>query len=122
MNAVTYEVVSLKELKKAEQKMTEVVRDYHNKHRNYLLTCLCETGLANAIVRVKQTGDIGVLRVKENCGSKICPYIVRFYPVRKDGNISLNHRYVPNFFTWLTEDMTKLLKDTFEIVGDDSAS
>ena len=115
MNAETYTVVSFEELEQAKKDRDMVIAEYGLKHKNYLLTCLSESGLDNARVRVKKTGVNGRLIVKENHGSLLYPYEIKFYPIKKDGSVSLIPKFVPNFYGWSSKTMRKMLNEVFEI-------
>ena len=118
----TYRLVTYDEVEEAKKRKEEAVRDYNSKHKDYLFTCLRNAGFIGVRVRVKETKVVGVLRVEENHGSLLYPYEIKFYPVKKDGNISLNSRSVPKFWGWHLKTMAESLRDLFEIAGDDNAS
>lgn len=122
MNAETYAVTTLEEVLEAKLNRENAIKDYRIKVKNYLITCLCDTKFSNVRVRVKKTGDVGELRVVENRDSPIYPYEVKFFPVKKDGNISLKSKYIPNLYGWHLTKTDKMLQDIFEIVGDTNAS
>ena len=122
MNAETYAVISYEEVIEAKEKKEEAFKDFIFKYKNYLITCLCNTGLINVIVCVKQTGDRGVLRVEENSGSINQPYKIKFYPCKKNGEISLKSKYVASFFDWRMKELLSNLQAVFESTGESSAS
>lgn len=124
MNAETYAVTTLEEVLEAKLNRENAIKDYRIKVKNYLITCLCDTKFSNVRVRVKKTGDVGELRVVENYGSALTlyPYELKFFPVKKDGNISLKSKNVPNLYGWHLTKTDKMLQDIFEIVGDTNAS
>lgn len=118
----TYRLVTYDEVEEAKKRKEEAVRNYTSKHKDYLFTCLCNAGFLGVRVRAKETKVVGVLRVAENHGSLLYPYEIKFYPVKKDGNISLNSRGVPKFWGWQLKTMPEMLRELFEIAGDDNAS
>lgn len=117
----TYAVTTFEEVEEAKIKRENSVKDFRSKYENYLMTCLCNAGLAHNKVRVKKNGDIGVLRVEENRGSISYPYEIKFYPLKKDGEVSLKSRYVSEFWGWKIKSLVEELQKTFEPVGDDNA-
>ena len=118
----TYRLVTYDEVEEAKKRKEEAVRSYTSKHKDYLFTCLRNAGFLGVRVRAKETKVVGVLRVAENHGSLLYPYEIKFYPVKKDGNISLNSRGVPKFWGWQLKTMPEMLIELFEIAGDDNAS
>ena len=121
MNTDIHRTVTYAEVEEAEHKKKKASVDYAYKLIDYLSTCLQNAGFLNVRVRVKETGVVGVLRVEENHGSTLYPYEIKFYPAKKDGNISLNSRSVSKFWGWHLKNMPEMLRDLFEVVGDDNA-
>lgn len=113
-----YTPTTYEEVKEAKQKAEEAVKDSNRKYKDYLITCLCTTGLVNVIVRVKESDTRGILIVEENNSSALYPYEVKFYPIRKDGGVSLKSKYVAGFWGWIIKDLLKMLTDTFESTGE----
>lgn len=119
----TYAIVSYEEVAEAQHKAEEAKKEFLWKHKNFLITCLCKVGFADKRVRVKKTGDMGVLRVEEyNSLSFLHPYELRFYPIKKNGEISLKSRYVNGFFSFREKDTIQQLLDIFELVEDTNES
>ena len=121
MNAETYAVTSYKEVLEAKKKKDKANFDFLWKYKNYLITCLCNAGLVKVIVRNKNTNDKGVPRVEENKGSLLYPYEIKFYPIRKDGGVSLKAKYIPNFWQYKTAEIFTSLQNSFESTGDNYA-
>lgn len=113
----TYAVVSYEEMKEASRQAEESAKKYKQAYKNFLITCLCEAGFAKKIVRHKKTGCEGVLEIEEK--SYWRPYEIKFFPVKKDGGISLKSK-----FYGLTNDNSLVhdLTEMFELVGDKNES
>lgn len=113
----TYAVTSYEEVLEARKEVETYSKKYRQAYKNFLITCLCKAGFAKKRVRHKKLNIIGVLEVGEK--SYWSPYEIKFFPVRKDGGISLKAKY----YGYTHEDrMVEDLTEIFEIVGDDSAS
>lgn len=113
-------VTTFEELEKYEQEREEAIVDYHFKYIDYLRSCLRITGLTSK-VRVKETKDVGVLRIEENRGSIAFPFEIKFYPIKKNGEVSLKSRYVNKFLSWRIKELVSELQKAFEPVGDNNA-
>ena len=114
----TYVITSAEEVEEARANKDKAVSEFRNKYRNYLLTCLCDSGFANVKVRAKKENIIGFIEVDSNSGSSYCPYKLHFYPIKKNGEKSLKHTYIVGLLTSYGEDLTGKLLSLFEIVGD----
>ena len=118
----TYAVTSYEEMVEARQKAEEAKKQFHWRHKDYLITCLCEVGFAKSAVRVKHTGDTGVLVVEEKGFLSTQPYEIKFYPFKKNGDLSLKPRYVGRFNQFHEKDMIQELLNCFEKVEESNAS
>ena len=118
----TYAVTSYEEMIEAKQKAEEAKKQYYWRHKDYLITCLCNVGFAKSKVRVKKTDDIGVLVVEEKHFMSIQPYEIKFYPFKKNGDLSLKSKYVANFNQFFDRDITQELLNCFEKVEDSNES
>jgi len=74
---------------KYSQERTETKKDINNRERIELLATLEDLKL-NKLVRSKKTGKVGVLKVEE---TSFMANEIKFYPLRKDGNISKVNEY-----------------------------
>ena len=122
MNAETYAVTTIEEVEEARQKKINAEKDFHIKYKNYLWTCLCDVDMANTKVRLKNTDIVGVLRVEKDVGSLTYPYDIKFFPLKKNGEVSLKSKYVPRLFIIQDRYKREVLRELFEIVGDTNAS
>ena len=113
----TYSVTSYEELVIAKTNKEVADKHFHKTLENYLITCVCNAGLANKKVRVKKTGVTGVLRVEKGNFH----HEIKFYPFRKDGAVSLKSQYVSGLSTWQVENYHTLLPTLFETVGEEDA-
>ena len=119
LDTETYAVVSLEEMKEARVKASESNEEYSNKYKNFLITCLCEAGLANKIVRIKSSErNTGVLKVEESRHNPNRPYEIKYHPVNKDGSVSKHSRYVHGCNLVRESTLISELKNAFEVVGD----
>ena len=118
----TYAVTSYEEMIEAKQKAEEAKKQFHWRHKDYLITCLCNVGFAKSKVRVKKTGDIGVLVVEEKGYLSTHPYEIKFYPFTKSGDLSKKSRYVAQFNQMHEKDIIRELQNCFEKVEDSNAS
>ena len=109
--------VTYSELLLSQTRKENAIRDYKRNFYNYLFTCLVEAGYVGKLVRVKSIDKIGVLRVEFQGYSAINPYKITFYPLRKDGGVSMRSTYVP-LVNYKIEEVPKQLKELFEVVGD----
>ena len=115
-----YAVTSYEDLEIAKTAKEAADKYFHNTYKNYLITCLCNAGLAKKKVRVIKTGDVGVLEIEKGSYYNDV-YEIKFYPIRKDGGVSLKSKYVNGLSTWKVENYPTLLPTLFEIVGDENA-
>lgn len=126
LNIKTYPVVTLEEVQEARQKRDNSIDDFRNKYYGYLMTCLCEAGFVDSHkvhkVRAKSCGTIGILRIESEQYSNLYPYGIKFYPIKKDGKVSLKSKYITQFYGWRIENLLEDLLEAFELVGDDNAS
>lgn len=118
----TYAVTSYEEMEEARLRANGAIIEFRLRHKNFLITCLCEVGFANKTVRVKKTGDTGVLTVEEKGYTSFYPYEIKFYPFKKNGDISLKSRYLSQFNQMHGDTMIQELLNCFELVGDENAS
>ena len=113
----TYAVVSYEEMRDAKIEAEQSAKKYKQAYKNFLITCLCEVGFAKKRVRHKRSGCEGILTVEEK--SYFAPYEIKFYPVKKDGGISLKPKYHGYYHD---NSLVEELKENFELVGDENAS
>lgn len=120
----TYTVTSLEEIVEAHDNLKKANKDYKNKLKDYLLTCLCDAGIAKVKVRAKKENVVGYVEVIENSYSLLYPYKLAFFPIKKNGEKSLKHKYVTGLVCLLSEheNLTEKLISLFEVVGDNNAS
>lgn len=95
--------------------------DFEHTLFNYLWTCLSNAGYINKRVRVKQSGVVGELSVQKRSHSYFYPYEITFHPITKSGTVSLQARYVRDFNYWKLRELPEMLKELFELVGEDNA-
>lgn len=113
----SYTVTSYEDMKEVKEQYNEALSRYKQSYKNFLITCLCEVGFAKKKVREKRTGSVGFLEVREK--SYFTPYEIKFYPLKKNGETSLNSKY----FGYLqNERLAQDLTDLFELVGDENES
>ena len=112
-----YTPTTYEEMVEVMQEAEESEKKYKQAYKNFLITCLCEAGFAKKIVRHKKSGCEGILEIKDR--SYYRPYEIKFFPVKKNGGISLKSK-----FYGLTRDnrLVQDLTDLFELVEDTDAS
>lgn len=112
-----YTPITYEEMVKVKQEAAESEKKYRQAYKNFLITCLCEAGFAKKIVRHKKSGCEGILEIEERSYHR--PYEIKFFPVKKNGGISLKAK-----FCGLTSDnrLVQDLTDLFELVEGTNAS
>lgn len=113
----TYSVVSYEEMKEANKEAEESAKKYRQAYKNFLITCLCESGFAKKLVRHKKLNIVGILDITEKTYWR--PYEIKFFPVKKNGGISAKPKY---YGLVHDERFVQDLTEIFELVGDDYAS
>ena len=109
----TYEVVSFEEMRESQIAVEQANNEYKRLYKNFLITCLCKSGFAKKKVRHKKTGIVGVLVVESRTYYR--PYEIKFYPIRKDGMVSLKAKY---HGCYSDKTLVEELKWNFELVGE----
>ena len=112
MTTVTYE-----EMNQARDNFSKAQMEFKSQYHNFLYTALKETGFCDKLVRVKSNGLLGQFQVVES------PYVSRpfeinFYPLTKEGRVSLRSKYLNNFYRWKEDTLVQQLEEICEVVGD----
>lgn len=93
---------------KYSQERTETKKEINNRERIELLATLEDLNL-NKLVKSKKTGKVGVLKVEE---TSFMANEIKFYPLRKDGNISKVNEYC--FYNDVEENYEPFLEEENE--------
>lgn len=94
--------------KKYNQERIETKKDINNRERIELLATLEDLKL-NKLVKSKKTGKVGVLKVEN---TSFMANEIKFYPLRKDGNISKVNEYC--FYEKVDEEYEPFLEENNE--------
>lgn len=112
MPLVTYE-----EMSKAREEYNEARSAFKQKYFEFLTSVLREAGVFHKLVKIKGRDLVGQFQVSEDPYDRT-PWSIKFYPLTKNGEISLRSKYI-NFYSWneniLVENLKKVVE---EVVGD----
>lgn len=106
------------DVKVAENNMMVARRKYHEAVYDFLNQSLTEAGFAGKTVIVKETGEKGFLQVSESgIGGIFTPFEIKFYPLKKDGNVSQVARRIHGLYSFniLSDRCVKHLQSVFEV-------
>lgn len=105
------------ELAKSLEVRNKAIEEYKTNFFNYLAYCRNKAGFTDVLLRNKHNGKIGKLAIVGTGTHTMYPYEFRFYPLKKNGEVSLNSCYV-DFKPWRVAEMYDTLIKRFEVVGD----
>lgn len=111
-----YSVTTYEELEECKERKNQAIEAHQKAMKNYLLTCIDKAGMYNK-VKIKNTDVVGVLKVVTTA-NLMYPYEIKFYPLKKDGEVSQNSRYNPKFRSWDMKNMLENLIGAYEVVGE----
>lgn len=90
--------------------------DYHS----FLQGILSRCDVLNKVVliRTRDSDLVGEFRVEEDCCSSK-PYVIKFHPLTKSGEVSLRSRYLSDFHPWEELTLEEQIRDlVVEVVRD----
>lgn len=90
--------------------------DYHA----FLQGILSRCGVLNKIVLIRNRGNdlMGEFRVEEDCCSSK-PYVIKFHPLTKSGEVSSRSKYLSDFYPWEEHTLEEQIRNlVVEVVRD----
>ena len=110
--SVTYE-----EMNQARDAFSKARQEFSSKYYDFLRTALEEAGVHNKLVQIKDTKLVGVFKISESISSRQ-PWEIKFYPMTKNGTVSMKSKYLNNFCSWYENTIVKQLQEIAEVVGE----
>lgn len=112
MTTVTYEEINI-----ARDNFSKAQAEFNSHYYYFLCTVLQEAGVYNKLVRIKSSNVLGQFQVAEEPSVRR-PFEINFFPLTKDGRVSLRSKYLRDFYRWKEDSLVQQLKEIAEVVGD----
>lgn len=109
---VTYEEMNL-----ARENYATARQEFSLQYLRFLTTVLEKAGVLDKLVKIKGKDLTGQFKVADTNASRQ-PWEIRFYPLTKNGEISLRSKYLNGFYSWKEDTLVEQLKNICEMVGD----
>ena len=110
-------MITYEEMNKARSDFEDARRDYNLKYHDFLKGCIERAGFTNKLVQLKDSTIQGVFKV-DNESSTRQPYAIKFFPLTKNGDVSMRSKYLPRFYSWHEDTLTEQLLNIAEVVGE----
>lgn len=110
--SVTYE-----EMNQARRDFEDARIEFSKKYYDFLSTCIENAGFKNKLVQLKETDIRGVFKVDSESSTRQ-PWAIKFFPLTKNGDVSMKSKYLHNFCSWHENTLTEQLLNLAEVVGE----
>ena len=90
---------------------------FTQKYHDFLKGCLENAGVLNKIVQLKGSTIRGQFKIASDISSRQ-PWEIKFYPLTKNGEVSLRSKYLTRFYPWKEDTLTEQLINLAEVVGE----
>ena len=100
------------DLVKALENRQRANREFQSIYISYLNGVLIQLGFKDQVVREICSGSLGVLKIEASY-SPLHPYEIKFFPLRRDGEISARNIHISNYYPWDEKRLLEQLKTLF---------
>lgn len=109
--------VTFEEMNQARDKYRVARQEFSLQYLRYLTTVLENAEVLDKLVKIKGKDLTGQFKVADT-NSSSQPWEIKFYPLTKNGEISLRSKYLNGFYSWKEDTLVEQLKNIAEVVGD----
>lgn len=109
---VTYE-----EMNQARRDFEDAKKEFNRKYYDFLSTCIEDAEFKNKLVQLKETDIRGVFKVDFESSIRQ-PWLIKFFPLTKSGDVSMRSKYLRGLCSWREDTLTEQLLNLAEVVGE----
>ena len=110
-------MITYDEMNKARSDFEDARREYNSKYYDFLKGCIKKAGFTNKLVQLKDSNIRGVFKVDSDSSLRQ-PWAIKFFPLTKNGDVSMRSKYLPRFYSWKEDTLTEQLISLAEVVGE----
>ena len=88
---------------------------FYQKYHDFLKGCIEKAGFTNKLVQLKDSTIRGQFKIAQNISTRQ-PWEIKFYPLTKNGEVSMRSKYLPRFYSWQENTLTEQLISLAEVV------
>ena len=112
------EPVVYEDLVSSRAKLKIELIKFSSNYHDYLVSALITAGFYNKLVRLKVRETVGQFRVDSSSYSIYRPWEIKFHPLTKNREVSMNARILPNFYPWKEDCLVEQLLDIAEVIDE----
>ena len=109
-------MITYDEMNTARRTFEDARIEYCHKYHDFLKGCVEKAGFTNKLVQLKDSTIRGVFKVCSD--SSLQPWAIKFFPLTKNGDVSMRSKYLPRFYSWKEDTLTEQLLNLAEVVGE----
>lgn len=110
-------MITYEEMNKARSDFEDARREFNLKYLDFLKGCIENAGFTNKLVQLKDSTIRGIFKVDSDSSLRR-PFTIKFFPLTKNGDVSMRSKYLPRFYSWEEDTLTEQLISLAEVVGE----